>query len=46
MIEKLGFQAYTTREQMKDEAGVADTFRRVAALGYDNVQTAGCGMVG
>ena len=44
MIEKLGFQAYTTREQMKDEAGVADTFRRVAALGYDYVQTAGSGM--
>ena len=44
MIEKLGFQAYTTRELMKDEAGVADTFRRVAALGYDYVQTAGSGM--
>lgn len=46
MIETLGYQAYTTREQMKDEAGVADTFRRVAALGYDTVQTAGCQTVG
>ena len=46
MIETLGDQAYTTREQMKDEAGVADTFRRVAALGYDTVQTAGCQTVG
>lgn len=38
MIEKLGFQAFTTREQMKDEAGVADTLQKAAALGYDYVQ--------
>lgn len=46
MIETLGYQAYTTREQMKDAAGVADTFRQVAAMGYDTVQTAGCQTVG
>lgn len=42
MIEKLGLQAYTCRSTMEDAEGVRTTFQKIAAAGYDNIQTAGC----
>lgn len=41
MIEKLGFQAWSVKEHMQDKEGIRNTFQRLAAMGYDNVQTAG-----
>ena len=42
MIEKIGVQAYTVRDAMKTEEEIRESFRRLKALGYDEVQTAGC----
>ena len=41
MIEKLGFQAWSVKEQMQDKEGIRNTFEQLSAMGYDNVQTAG-----
>lgn len=41
MIEKLGFQAWSVKEHMQDKEGIRNTFQRLGAMGYDNVQTAG-----
>ena len=42
MIKKFGFQAYTIRDYMKDAAFMDLSFKKMKALGYDEVQTAGC----
>ncbi len=42
MIEKLGFQAYSVKEYMKDEESIRDSFHKLAAMGYNTVQTARC----
>lgn len=41
MIKKLGFQAWSVKEHMKNEDSIRRTFQTLAAQGYDNVQTAG-----
>lgn len=41
MIKTLGLQIFTLRDAMKDEAGVAESFKKMKALGYDEAQTAG-----
>jgi len=41
MIKTLGLQIFTLRDAMKDEAGVAESFKKMKALGYDEGQTAG-----
>lgn len=41
MIKTLGLQIFTVRDAMKDEAGVAEAFKKMKALGYDEGQTAG-----
>lgn len=40
-IEKLGVQVYTIRDFMKTEKDVKESFKKLKALGYDQVQTAG-----
>ena len=42
MIKKFGFQAYTIRDYMKDAELTDLAFRKMKALGYDELQTAGC----
>lgn len=45
MITSLGVQLYTVRTLLTDEASVAEGFRRLKALGYDEIQPAGfCGL--
>ncbi|MDD4139485.1 MAG: sugar phosphate isomerase/epimerase [Eubacteriales bacterium] len=41
-MKKFGVQLYTIREQMTDAAAIAASFAKIKALGYDEVQTAGC----
>lgn len=41
MFQKLGLQIYSVRNYMTDEAGIRDTFRRLARIGYTEIQTAG-----
>ena len=41
-IEKIGVQLWTVRDFMKTEKDVRETFKKLKALGYDQVQTAGC----
>ena len=41
MIKTLGLQIFTLRDAMKDEASVAESFKRMKALGYDEGHTAG-----
>ena len=38
---QIGAQLYTVRDYAKDEAGVRETFRRVAEIGYRTVQVSG-----
>ncbi len=42
MITKLGLQLFTIRDFMNTEEEVRESFRKIKALGYDVVQTAGC----
>lgn len=42
MIEKLGVQLYTIRNQMNTADEIRQSFRKLKALGYDQAQTAGC----
>ena len=42
MIKTFGFQAYTIRDYMKDAELTDLAFRKMKALGYDELQTAGC----
>ena len=42
MIKKFGFQAYTIRDYMKDAEFTDLAFKKMKALGYDELQTAGC----
>lgn len=42
MIKSLGLQLYSVRDHMTDEASVRDTFTKLKAMGYDEIQTAGC----
>lgn len=42
MLAKIGVQLYTIRNFMKTEEDIRASFARLKALGYDEVQTAGC----
>ena len=42
MIEKIGLQAYSVREHMKDEESIRESFAKLKAMGYNTIQTAGC----
>ena len=42
MIKSLGIQLWTVRDKMEDAAAIKDTFTKLKAMGYDEVQTAGC----
>lgn len=42
IFDKLGVQAFTVRDFMQNEADIAETFCKLKALGYDQVQTARC----
>ena len=42
MIEKLGLQLYTIRNQMGSAEEIRESFRKLKKLGYDQGQTAGC----
>ncbi len=42
LIDKIGIQLYTVRENFKTPEEAAETFRRLRALGYEEAQTAGC----
>ena len=37
-MSKIGIQMYTLRETMKTKEGLEETLRRVAEIGYQNVQ--------
>ena len=41
-IEKLGVQLFTVRDFMNTEQEIAETFKKLKTLGYDQAQTAGC----
>lgn len=41
-IEKLGVQLYTVRDFMTNEKDIAETFKKLKDLGYDQGQTARC----
>ena len=41
MFGRIGLQLYSVRNHMEDAQGVKDTFRRLAEIGYKEVQTAG-----
>ena len=41
-IEKIGVQLWTVRDTMNTPEEVAETFKKLKDLGYDQVQTAGC----
>lgn len=40
--EKLGVQLFTVRDFMNTEKEIAETFKKLKILGYDQAQTAGC----
>ena len=42
MFKKVGVQLWTIRDFMNDEAQIKESFAKLKALGYDEVQTAGC----
>ena len=42
MIQKIGLQLYSVRENFKTPEMAAQTFRSLKELGYDEAQTAGC----
>ena len=42
IIDKLGVQVFTVRDFMQNEADIAETFRKLKDLGYDQIQTARC----
>lgn len=41
-IEKIGVQLWTVRDFMNSADEIGETFKKIKALGYDQVQTAGC----
>jgi len=41
-IKKLGVQLFTVRDYMGGEEQIRETFSKLKAIGYDEVQTAGC----
>lgn len=41
MFKKLGLQVYTVRDHIKDEESMDATFKRLAEIGYSELQTAG-----
>lgn len=41
-MNKIGLQAYSVRDFMTDKKDIDDTFRKLKAMGYDQLQTAGC----
>jgi len=41
-LEKIGVQLYTVRDYMNTKDDIKETFKKLKALGYDQVQTAGC----
>ena len=41
-MEKLGVQLFTIRDYMQDEENIRNSFKRLKAIGIDQVQTAGC----
>lgn len=42
LIQKIGLQLYSVRENFKTPEQAAETFRHLKELGYDEAQTAGC----
>ena len=42
MYTKLGLQLYSIRDFMQTEADIRESFHKIKAMGYDQVQTAGC----
>ena len=42
LIDRIGIQLYTVRENFQTPEQAAQTFRRLKELGYDEAQTAGC----
>lgn len=42
IFDKLGVQAFTVRDFMQNETDIAESFRKLKDLGYDQVQTARC----
>jgi len=42
MFKKVGLQLYTIRDFMNDEEQIKESFAKLKAMGYDEVQTAGC----
>ena len=42
MFKKIGVQLYTIRDFMNDEEQIKESFAKLKAIGYDEVQTAGC----
>ena len=44
MNKKVGLQLYTLREHLKTESDIAQTLKKVKAIGYDIVQISGCGV--
>ncbi len=41
MSKRIGFQAYSIKEHIEDEQGLASSFRKLAAAGYDCVGASG-----
>lgn len=41
MQEKIGVQLYTVRDYLNSETQIAQTFQKLRAIGYDNIQTHG-----
>ena len=41
-IKKLGVQVFTVRDFMTNETDIAETFKKLKDLGYDEIQTARC----
>lgn len=45
MIENLGVQLFTLRNEMTDEQSVAEAFKKIKEIGYDHIQPANfCGI--
>ncbi|MBQ4110817.1 MAG: sugar phosphate isomerase/epimerase [Clostridia bacterium] len=42
IVEKIGLQLYSVRENFKTEEQARATFKKLKELGFDEVQTAGC----
>ena len=41
-LTKIGVQLYTVRDFMNTEEDIKRSFEKIKALGYDEIQTAGC----